>query len=822
MPEYKNIITIKRHFFHNYLQNSCKKCIIFYNLTFFTMKYFIFFFTILFTLISNAAKTVRYIDALKVVYTGNGTMTAGASDAGDYTYKIEIMGLSSITNTQTKVQDSLVITPTSQSANSIFINEIVADGALNKIKVTFPPGKDGLASCVRNIKVNGYVNNITIIGGDLGAPDAHDGQVKITGSVKQILVKGKKHKIKNTKNTEFWGGNIWADISVTGAVSKIIAKGGNIFYFKNAVDNGAIDVNGLVKLIAADGVIVKTSETVKVMFGGAIKADIFNQGNEIKQIRAKGGRIVDGGIYCRQLKKLYVNGQKATDPRPNFSVSQQGISKICVQTTDPNFNYKDCSLKNILVKNGAIFNSLFSAKGNLSSAKVTLENPATGNAITNSIVRVGTDMDLSVNNPPSISPNFFATGVVTETRVIIPFTIDSQDSDETLAVHIHNRGPALDAIISNYYGQTFALDEAWKITSYPESGMFVWVTKDFQEDCYSNIIVRVSDNGTPNKYDEMLIYACVTSSNVAPSLTISPADNPRIVNMLTETNVVWTVNVFDMNLYDSITFSIENNSPGLLVENTSWRNFKVYSTNLVLGTYSNIVFKATDDSGASDSISIDLFVISNDVPIVSSTLTDDKITSAVSNNVEFYITANAANSTTLDFLIPSGLPSGASYTQAVFSSTVAASNKFSWTPAASQTGTYNLDFKVVSSVIDPMTGEVAVVITITNDTTLATFSSDDFYVNNSAAAFPGSINKIYSNSGVYDSKFIAGVKDEVTEDWANASYLGKLKSLKIMGTALGNSFISLKKISIWQSDLFDFSGNDVWIDKHRATDSSQQ
>ena len=89
MPEYKNIITIKRHFFHNYLQNSCKKCIIFYNLTFFTMKYFIFFFTILFALISNAAKTVRYIDALKVVYTGNGTMTAGAPDAGDYTYKIE-------------------------------------------------------------------------------------------------------------------------------------------------------------------------------------------------------------------------------------------------------------------------------------------------------------------------------------------------------------------------------------------------------------------------------------------------------------------------------------------------------------------------------------------------------------------------------------------------------------------------------------------------------------------------------------------------------------------------------------------------------------
>ena len=94
------------------------------------------------------------------------------------------------------MEDTLTIKATSQSANSIFVDKIIADGALKKIKVTFPPGKDGLASCVRNISVNGYVNNITIINGDLGAPDAHDGQVNISGPIKQILVKGKKNKIQ--------------------------------------------------------------------------------------------------------------------------------------------------------------------------------------------------------------------------------------------------------------------------------------------------------------------------------------------------------------------------------------------------------------------------------------------------------------------------------------------------------------------------------------------------------------------------------------------------------------------------------------------------
>jgi len=768
-----------------------------------------------------AAKTVRYIDALKVTYNGLGNMTAGASDSGNYTYKIEITGLSSVTNTKNKITDSLVIKPTSKSANSIFIDKIFADGALNKIKVTFPPGKDGLASCVRNIEVDGYVNNITIVGGDLGAPDAHDGEVKIAGSVKQILVKGKKHKIKNTKNAEWWGGNIWADISANEGVAKIIAKGGNIFYFPGAVDNGTIDVNGEMKLLASDGVIVKTSETVKVMFGGAIKADIFNSKNEIKQIRAKGGRIIDGGIYCRQIRKIFVKGQKAADPRPPYSPLQQGLSKVYFQTTDPDYNYKDCSLKNITIKNGSIFDSLFSVKGDINSVKVSLENSGAGNAITNVIIRAGTDMDLSENDPPTIYPNFFATGVVTETKVVVPFTIDSAQAGETLAVHIHNRGPALDAVISNYYGQTFNADEAWKITTYPESGMFVWITKDYQEDCYSNIIIRVSDDGTPNKYDEMLIYACVTSSNVAPSITLDPADNPRIINLLEKTNVSWTVSVFDMNLYDNISLSIENNSPGLLFSNTSWRSFLVYSTNLSEGIYSNITFTATDDGGLTGSKSVDLYVISNETPVVSSTLTDDKITTAISNNFEFYITANAVSATTLNFLAPAGLPAGVSYTQAVYNSAIAASNKFSWTPAASQTGTYNLTFQVIASEVEPMTGEVAVVITVTNNVASAAYFYGEL-INASAAAFPGNIGKIYANASVSDSKFIAGVKDEVTEDWANASYLGKINNFKIMGGASGNFFISLKKIHIWQGDTFDFTANEIWIDKKRATDNTQK
>jgi len=784
--------------------------------------------------ISFARTTVRYIDALKVTYTGNGTLIAGPSDVGDYTYKIEVTGLYSSTNSTIKVNDTLVITPTSKSANSVFIDEIVADGSLNRIKVTFPPGKNGTASCVRNINVNGYVNNITVINGDLGDPVGHDGQVNICGPVKQILVKGKKYKIKNTKNAEWWGGNIWADINVDHGVSKIIAKGGNLYYYPGATDNGMISVNGDVKLIAADGVIVKTSETVRVMFGGGIKADIFNTGNEIKQIRAKGGLIIDSGIYCRQIKKVSVKGQKTTDPRPYFSVNEQGITKTYIQTTDPDSNYKDCSLKNINIKNGMIFNSLFSAKGNVDSFKSTLEIPLSGFSISNVILRAGTDSDLSENNPPAIAPNIYATGVISETEVIIPFTIDSIDSGETLAVRIHNRGPALEAVISNYYGQSFEYGDAWKITDYPESGMFVWITQDYQEDVYSNIIVRVTDNGIPNKFDDMKIIASVTSSNVAPVLTLDPTNELRIINLLNETNLSWIVKVFDMNIYDDITFSIENNSPGFLFKNTMWRTFEVYSTNLVVGSYSNIIFKATDNDGLSDSKTVTLLVTSNATPIVSTTLTDNKIITIVSNEFSFYVTANSTQTNDLTFSAPTNLPSGAVYSETTYSTVMTASNKFTWTPATSQTGVYNLNFIVFDSNVAPMTGQVDVIITVTNGITSAlsiyNLYSDEtseisaaqvpFYA--STASYPGKIGRINANSSAFDSQFIAGVKDTTPGDWQNASYLGRLESIKIEGGSYSNTFISLKKISIWQGDTFDFSGNAVWINGTRATDNSQK
>ncbi|RLD10510.1 MAG: hypothetical protein DRI44_05865 [Chlamydiae bacterium] len=804
------------------------------NLKFKLLLFFII--TVFITSFSFARTTVRYIDALKVIYTGNGGLIAGPSDAGDFTYKISITGLSLTTNIKEKVKDTLVIKPTSQSANSIFIDEIVADGSLNSIKVTFPPGKNNMASCVRNINVKGYVNKITIINGDLGAPDGHDGQVNVVGPIKQILVKGKKHKIKNTDATEWWGGNIWADINIENGVSKIIAKGGNIYYYPGATDNGMISINGDVKLIASDGVAVKTNETDKAMFGGAIKADIFNTGNEIKQIRVKGGRITDSGIYCRQIKKVSVKGQKAADPRPLFSVFEQGISKTYIQTTAPNYNYKDCSLKNVNVKNGSVFNSLFSVKGDINSIVASLETPSLSSSITNSVFRAGTDEDLSQNESPTISPTLFYTGVVTEAKVIIPFTFDSIDSGETLAVRIHNRGPALDAVISNYYGQSFGYGEAWKVSDYPESGMFVWITQSYQEDVYSNIIVRVSDNGIPNKFDDLSIIASVTSSNLAPILTISPDDNPRIVNLTQEANATWTADVFDMNLYDIITFSIANNSPGLLVSNLTTRSFYIYSTNLIEGVYSNITFTATDNKGLSDSKIITLYVTSNSAPVITTTLTGNKITTGVSNSFSFYVTAISGKTNTLTFPVPSKLPSGAVYTQAVYNSVLTASNKFSWTPAETQTGTYNLTFIAYDSDIKSLTGEVAVVITVTNGITnllLPLYNNSSFTDRSedsssqepsfsSAASYPGKIGRINANSSVYYSQFIAGVKDEITEDWQNASYLGRMQSLKIEGGAYSNIFISLKKISIWQGDTFDFSGNAVWIDGTRAIDNSQK
>jgi len=343
------------------------------------MKKYIFIYIFAFCVIGNS-QTIK-LDVLSVTYTGEGLLTYSATT--DYKYDFKITGVVSSS------VNRLTIKPVNKSRNSVFINSISSDGPLDSINVTFPPGKD-MASCVRNITVNGYTKKIKILGGDLGAGDGKDGKVIIKGFLKSLMVKGKKYNVPNTKLTEWWGGNIWSDIVVYKYAKKIIAKGGNVCYAFDDSLLGSIVVSGDVTKISVDGVIVKTNResSVKVMFGGAIGSQIKCPGYEIKNLRAKGGAIKGGKIYCRQLGKVQVLGQKSTTFQPLFPAMDKGISKVLIETTDESGDYKLSSLKNSIVKNGSVRDTIYSVKGDLNTFKVSGEaNTVLGN-ITNFKVRV--------------------------------------------------------------------------------------------------------------------------------------------------------------------------------------------------------------------------------------------------------------------------------------------------------------------------------------------------------------------------------------------------------------------------------------------------
>ncbi|RLD11683.1 MAG: hypothetical protein DRI44_03100, partial [Chlamydiae bacterium] len=264
---------------------------------------------------------------MKIIYSGvRGEMTISTSVANNR-WKIALTDLPDPSIVTGNSQSQLLIKKKFNDPNTVMIESITADGPMQSIKINFPPGNK--RSCfVRNIFVNGFVNNIKIKGGDLGDFAGPDGIVYIKGDVGTLEVKGKKYNVKHSKTTEFWGGNIWADVIVTGGVKRLTAKGGNIHYDNNGGSLGKLSFGGYVNLLAADGVTIKTDrsdKTSKIIFGGGINSEIDGHDYQIKQIRVKGGTISSSNIKCRQIKKLSVIGQKFDKPQPIIPAGHQGI-----------------------------------------------------------------------------------------------------------------------------------------------------------------------------------------------------------------------------------------------------------------------------------------------------------------------------------------------------------------------------------------------------------------------------------------------------------------------------------------------------------------
>ena len=574
------------------------------------MKKLIFIYLLIFCTMAFCKTQKIKLDVLNVTYTGEGLLAYSATT--DYKYDFQITGvISSSVN-------KLTIKPVNKSRNSVFINSIYADGPIDSINVTLPPGKDK-ASCVRNISVDGYVKSIKIIGGDLGASDGKDGILEVDGYLKSLMVKGKKYNVPYTKKTEWWGGNIWSSvIDINGYVKKIMTKGGNICYAYDDSLLGSIFINGDATKITCDGVIVKTNKadsSSKVMFGGAMGAQIYCEDGELKNLRVKGGAIKGSYILCKQVGKVQVIGQKtgADQAQPLFPLTDKGISKVFIETTEESGDYKLSSINSSIVKNGSIKDSIYSIKGDLNNFKVDGDISGGLGNVNNFKVRAGYQGDLKESKAPVITTDVVVTNIGTNATLIVKFNVENNEPGKKTYTRIRYRDLAYNSFISNYNGKVVGEGRWLEADENVSSGMFVWTSPGELKGAYLEPTIISRNDGIPYLFSEITFGIGVDFTNLPPVIKLDPDYNP--VSFRIGASICWTCSVYDVNSDDTITLNVSGPQgfDNFVITEYKKRNFSVMAVtnSLVEGTYSDVTFIAKDGSGLESSKIITVNITTN-------------------------------------------------------------------------------------------------------------------------------------------------------------------------------------------------------------------
>ncbi len=752
---------------------------------------------------------------MTATYSGDGTMTL-ANPFANYMYTLVISGS---TNSSGNI-GTLTIKPKNATVrNDVFIDTIYSALPLN-VNITFPPGKT--ETCyLRNLYINGPSKTIKILGGDLGASDAEDGRVIVSGELGTLQVGGKKFNVPDTTLTEWWGGNIWSDITVYGPVKKIYTSGGDLYYDEHGGILGMITAFGDISMLAANGTAVKTNRAVKtsnVMFGGTMNAEVNCPNYTIKQLNAKGGTILGGIFNCLQLAKINIIGQKTTNPPRVLPPSMQGMFRVYVTASDSGGDGKDSVINNLTIQNGSLRNCLFANKGTIKNVKISGETVNGMGMISNVVMRAGFVGDLSVSNTePSIATDNTSTTVYGGNVITMPFVITQGDPGELLTARVHFRDYAIDSIISNTLGQTFFGTNRWHIYTTPATGYFLWATSTQFLGTSSNITLRVFDNGIPSKDDLLTFVINVTTTLTPPVIVLAPPDNPRTYT-IGSGYLEWIASIEQPYLQPTITYSIDtysSNAFGMTVLNLGNQQ-TLFHANVIppAGTYSNVTFTASNGSFSSQK-AITVIITTNVLATIATSLSKLDVTVPINTALDFDVSLrNAVAECTLQ---PLNLPSSATCTAR------AAGARVVWIPRQSELGTHALIFQARDARMPwyapCLTVSVSVVESLAPVRRAAARRTPR---GGWEGSFNGDFTSLNCVGAVYDSMFISSASDQVPNDWASAIYFGKLGSMNLQGVVRSNTFVSTKKIGIAKSDTFDFMHNFVWINGTRAVDKTQK
>ncbi len=752
---------------------------------------------------------------MTATYSGDGTMTL-ANPFANFMYTLVISGSS---NSSGNIGTLNIKPKLANVRNDVFIDTIYSTLPLN-VNITFPPGKT--ETCyLRNLYINGPSKSIKITGGDLGATDAEDGRVIVSGELGTLQVGGKKFNVPDTTLTEWWGGNIWSDITVYGPVKKIYSSGGDLYFDQHGGILGMITTFGDISMLAANGTAVKTNRAVKtsnVMFGGTMNAEVSCPNYKIKQLNAKGGTIIGGMFNCLQLAKINIIGQKSTNPPRWLPPAMQGMFRVYVTAADVGGDGHDSIINNLAIKNGSLRNCLFANKGSIRSVKISGETVNGMGTISNVVMRAGFVGDLSVSNTePSIAADNTSTTVYGGNVITMPFVVTQGDPGELLTARVHFRDYAIDSIISNDLGQTFFGTNRWHIYTTPATGYFLWATSTQFLGTSSNITLRVYDDGIPSKDDLLTFVINVTTTLTQPQIVLTPPDNPRTYTVGSG-YLEWITSIEQPYLQPTITYSVDtysSNAFGMSVLNLGNKQ-TLFHANVIppVGTYSNVTFSASNGSFSSQK-AITVIITTNVLASVATSLAKPDVTVPINTVLDFDVyLRNAAAECTLH---PLNVPATATC------DVRAAEARVVWVPRHRDIGTHQLIFQARDARMPWFTASVTTCVTVVEALAPTRTSA----VRRAArggweGSFNGDFTSLNCVGAVYDSMFISSASDQVPNDWANAIYFGKLGSMNIKGEVRSNTFVSTKKIGIAKSDTFDFMHNFVWINGTRAVDKTQQ
>lgn len=459
-----------------------------------------------------SADTVIF-GGMRLSYSGKGYCVASPYSNGG---KWDVWDLKVVDDAALAAKATLTIRPLEKDPTNFCVKiRSLSAPALRSLKITFPPGANGVGY-LKDLYVDSAMQSVTILGGDLGSNEAGDGLVSVKGSVEQLKISGLKHKDKATGELTYWGGDLWADVSIKGNLGSCLITGGNYSYLPGLEEQrlACFSVSGTVKKFALKSYLMKDDKGLAYLKGGFASADL-TASSSLDNLTIAGGGWQMGLVKAPKIGKVSVSGpnpQAAFLPAPK---EDYGLLNASLRTLgDDTGNFTNYYLGGCAFRSANVRDSLVSAHGSLKSFKASADKNGEGGLVLNSFVYAGVGYENNYVSSPIIFANAPSSGILqagTNCVFTLPFSVTNLPPEGVSSLSVAARGLAWGCFISNAVNETFSGFDMYSVSgTNAVSGTFVWDPAlgdfDFGGTEYytlTNIKIRVSYGASPRRHTEL-------------------------------------------------------------------------------------------------------------------------------------------------------------------------------------------------------------------------------------------------------------------------------------------------------------------------------